>query len=759
MASRNAPGASNLRQLVPPPQPDAVLAEMDKVLANERFATSPRLIRFLTYAIGESLAGRSDRLKENELAVHVFDRGGDFDAGLDPIVRVHVSKLRAKLQDYYEHEGSTDSLRIEFPKGSYVPRFTAVVLAPEETSAPGAAPGHKDGPASSLVALLRRKSWIGFGAAAAVTALAVVSAWTWFHERRPETPLVLTQLSYEAGLAMMPAVSRDGRLIVYSSAESEDEPHLWIRRVRSGGPVQLTHADAADISPDFSPDGALVVFRSHRHGGGIYVVPSLGGPDRQVADNGWRPRFSPDGAWIAYQGDHNGSVGLFTVPTVGGKPREVSTGDVEVIAAPMWTPRGKHLLFLGAPRGASTAAPEYDWYAVPWTGGTPIKVGLREQLRAQRAPEIDGETRPGDWVGNHVVFSLRRDTAAGIWKVPLNLNTLRVSGKAIQLTNGSATEIEPRSTASGQVVFASEQDMTYIVSLRIDGKTGKAIGAPEKVVADLSLHSSSTFPRLSADGRKLAFVSNRAEGREAWIKDLDTGENAILTAAPRPQDVPLVSGDGSLLLYGSGEQGGYDIYAAGPGKPFAQRACERCGIPQDWSGDGSRVLVEAPSRSALIVWDSVTGTRREWLKYPARSLRQASLSADGHWVALTFSGFSGGFVAPITSSPASREQLVPVASAPELHSLNWSPDGNTLYYFSRLDDHRCLWAQPMDPETKRPLGPPSAVYHFHSRRLAPWGGWISIGAGRMVFALTEPRSTIWLGQNGPEKPASNTTRP
>ena len=53
----------------------------------------------------------------------VFGRGEAFDPKIDSIVRVQARKLRARLKEYYAGEGLQDQIRIEYQKGSYVPRF------------------------------------------------------------------------------------------------------------------------------------------------------------------------------------------------------------------------------------------------------------------------------------------------------------------------------------------------------------------------------------------------------------------------------------------------------------------------------------------------------------------------------------------------------------------------------------------------------------------------------------------------------------
>ncbi len=79
--------------------------------------------RFLRLAVTETLAGRTDRLKEYVIGVEVFDRPVSFDPAADPIVRVEARRLRTKLEKYYRSEGRHDDVIIELPKGGYVPVF------------------------------------------------------------------------------------------------------------------------------------------------------------------------------------------------------------------------------------------------------------------------------------------------------------------------------------------------------------------------------------------------------------------------------------------------------------------------------------------------------------------------------------------------------------------------------------------------------------------------------------------------------------
>ncbi len=103
--------------------PEAIRAQLEKILATESFAGSERLSRFLRFTVEQALQGRPDQLKEYVLGVEVFDRKKSFDPRLESIVRTEAGRLRAKLKEYYEIPGRNDPVRIDYGKGSYVPVF------------------------------------------------------------------------------------------------------------------------------------------------------------------------------------------------------------------------------------------------------------------------------------------------------------------------------------------------------------------------------------------------------------------------------------------------------------------------------------------------------------------------------------------------------------------------------------------------------------------------------------------------------------
>lgn len=98
-----------------------LLDHLDKIFASKIFAKSEFLKRFLRFVVAKVLRLEEDEIKEYSLATEVFGRDDAFDPRIDSIVRVQAHHLRAKLKNYYQTEGHHDQLRIEIPRGSYIP--------------------------------------------------------------------------------------------------------------------------------------------------------------------------------------------------------------------------------------------------------------------------------------------------------------------------------------------------------------------------------------------------------------------------------------------------------------------------------------------------------------------------------------------------------------------------------------------------------------------------------------------------------------
>ena len=98
--------------------------ELARLLSDPHFRLTGRNRNFLTYVATEMFEGRSATVKAYTIAVDVFGRPNDFDPIADPIVRIEATRLRAALAQYYEAHAEEGSVRIELPRGKYIPVFT-----------------------------------------------------------------------------------------------------------------------------------------------------------------------------------------------------------------------------------------------------------------------------------------------------------------------------------------------------------------------------------------------------------------------------------------------------------------------------------------------------------------------------------------------------------------------------------------------------------------------------------------------------------
>jgi adenylate cyclase len=106
-----------------PPEAGDVLDGLERILASGDFDASPRSRAFIRFIVEETLAGRQDGLTQAAIAVKVFGRREDFDPTVDPIVRIQAGRLRRSIERYYLLTGAGDPVRIELPRGGYVPRL------------------------------------------------------------------------------------------------------------------------------------------------------------------------------------------------------------------------------------------------------------------------------------------------------------------------------------------------------------------------------------------------------------------------------------------------------------------------------------------------------------------------------------------------------------------------------------------------------------------------------------------------------------
>lgn len=100
---------------------------LEEVLRSATFVRAGQVRNFLRYICEMEFAGRASNLHEYLIGVEALGRPTAYSTEDDSSVRRRAYALRQKLDEVYAKELTDARIRIDVPKGSYVPRFTPVV--------------------------------------------------------------------------------------------------------------------------------------------------------------------------------------------------------------------------------------------------------------------------------------------------------------------------------------------------------------------------------------------------------------------------------------------------------------------------------------------------------------------------------------------------------------------------------------------------------------------------------------------------------
>lgn len=107
---------------------------VSRIVHSLTFGRSERLAALLTYVCEMSLKGREAEINEQKIGQAVFGRSESYDSGADGIVRSQASRLRHRLELYFQQEGAEEPVRLVIPRGGYVPVFEAQRTSPDSQS-------------------------------------------------------------------------------------------------------------------------------------------------------------------------------------------------------------------------------------------------------------------------------------------------------------------------------------------------------------------------------------------------------------------------------------------------------------------------------------------------------------------------------------------------------------------------------------------------------------------------------------------------
>jgi serine/threonine protein kinase len=560
----------------------------------------------------------------------------------------------------------------------------------------------------------------------------------------------VAQLTPGTDLSRHPSISRDGKMLAYSSDRAEaGNLDIWVQRLPAGSPVRVTSDPADDGEADIAPDGSSVVFRSERNGGGIYIARTSGERrERLLVPDGRNPRFSPDGTRLVYwAGDRDTTVAsgrLFLLSLADLSAVRLAT-DFKDARLPVWSSDGRFILFTGCRTGNQPLPACSEWWVTSTDGTSVQNTGGLAQLGEEQIVLID----IGGWYDDTVLFSGRKGNTTSLWRVAISRTRWRVVGKPRQLTSGDAREVAPSLAEDDTIAFEHLAGALHV--WRIAHASNPKESVVKKVTQDAAVDIS---PSISQNGRWLIFSRGFGNKRDIWIRDMQSGSESLFLSSALDKLSPLLDDSGETAVFEERERGVPSVFTLTRGQP-AKRLCTGCSNPSGWFDGDRAVFYREGLPSKVRMADLRTGEEKIVLEASGTSLGEATWSSESQHLLFTASrdGIKKQVFAVLfpKSRHAATGAWIPITSELEFSDRpRWSGDGKTIFYLSTRDGFSCVWGVHFDVDSGRVTSSPFAVMHYHNSRFSPAAVAsrsfnLSVSEDSVYLNVGEINASIWVG--------------
>jgi Tol biopolymer transport system component len=419
------------------------------------------------------------------------------------------------------------------------------------------------------------------------------------------------------------------------------------------------------INPVISPDGKRVAFMDRVGGSHIKVVSLAGGPSSTLTDS---LVGLPGVAWgsdgfIYY--DRAGLGPLMRVPEGGGRARSIgqldSTKGEMQHSWPDGLPNGRGVI-MTVSRGGPGAM-----------GGPTDEIAVLDVATGMHHPLVRGifarYARSG-----HLVY-VTSDGA--LMAAPFDEDKMILTGDPVSLASGVAVR-----TGAGAVDLSLSATGTlwYTAGKVSSTGTNEAVwvgrdGAATRIATDLA--GLIDDPSLSRDGKRLA-LSMGGLTPQIWIKDLERGTLSKLSLSGQSNIRPAWTADGRAVAFVSDRAGKRQVYQrlADGSQPETLLLDEKRPVADIFfSRDGAWLIYETGGDlfARRIGTDSSIA-----LAATAASETSAALSPDGRWLAYVSneSGTPEVYVRPFPNTANGRWQISTQGGQEPV----WAHSGRELFY-------------------------------------------------------------------------------
>lgn len=504
--------------------------------------------------------------------------------------------------------------------------------------------------------------------------------------RPPGIQPVLKQHTWGVYSAFKPAVSPDGKHLLFTALRSEQESSvdLYIMPLEGGNTLQITeNADPSGDMPVFTPDGSKVVYSRYRSGNDgttlpdLWTVPSFGSPPSILIENARGAGISMDGQWMAYTKVIPGGSPLW-ISQLGRlkEHHELSNRGFN----PRWSPDGKWIAY-------TTSDPEGGLGDL-WLVSS--KLDNRRQL-TKESQQIYGLTWTPD--SRSILFASRLSGAFHLYRIQID------DGHMAPLTVGVGDYVSPSVTPEGKSLLFTYTNPARDLVLAPDLEKEES-----RNVTHNEYHR---WPRISPSGRQVASVIRRPDFYEhLFVTDLLDGKSVKLSDQPVLHPCWVDDVNVAYLQTNAGA-GATDVYVVNVKSQL------RSFLTQ-FAGEASWVAIH-PNRKRIAVVLKRGGVHQSILlrnlESPAGKDRIVADGGDYHclrWApgksALSWSG-------PETSASQENNGIwmlnLEDGQLRKLHPDGycpvWNQDGSCLYFsrFLRTPSESSLWEMNMQQNQVR----------------------------------------------------------
>ncbi|MBI4913439.1 MAG: PD40 domain-containing protein [Acidobacteria bacterium] len=415
------------------------------------------------------------------------------------------------------------------------------------------------------------------------------------------------------------------------------EDDLWVGSLQGGSAHRLTTHPGTENNGRFSPDGKWIAFNARYDGQQeVYLMPSAGGTPRRLTWSGAATvlGWTPDGKKVLYRSFQDFDVRpvsrIYSVDLEGHEPEPLPLRKATEGA---YSPDGARFAF--STRGDA----EYYWKRYKGGQAPDLWIGDFQAGRFEKLSTFEGKNGHPMWAGGKVLFTSDR-SPSGL----TDLYALDPATKAVEpLTQVQQFDVQWPATDGRTVVFVHGGWLQAL-----DLATRQIRRVELKVVSDAWKVAPRTVnPKDWIQSFALAKDALALEARgDVFLLPVDAAKPAPnLTRTPGTRErMPRLSPDGKKVAYWSDASGDYDLYV----KPAEGGPAER--IPTglkttvyhlEWSPDGSKILF-GDKGFAIRVMDLATkklSTLAEWhdLKNDEFTweISDYAWSPDSRWVAYT----------------------------------------------------------------------------------------------------------------------------